>query len=287
VFGWRRLLVKSALSFLGWFSLWFLIVMVGAASHLRDVHSFIAAAMKIASYSASIAALFTIMFMIVPLFFWPWTRRGYGRQLEARFQQMSGPELDDQIEQCTREMHGTTDERTKRSLESWSQWLRDQRADRAGSIQTTLRSRLLSVRPSLRKLLTSAACAAVLIALGLTIIAVALLGGDRRGPIEEVRQTGFDWPKYIIGAALILGAIVPMIEAFTVRIDLTADELRKSAFGRTLWVLPREHVQLVEGDDSAWQVQDRRTNKPVGQLNPAQLEDSGFLALIVQLRGTS
>ena len=196
---------------------------------------------------------------------------------------MSTSELNQQIEQCDHEMEGTASARRRSALAAWRVWLDAKRIARTAGVAPR-RPERLTLRPARRKLIGSVACGGLILAVGLWIILLAIVGGDGGTGIKGFSGPNAVWTKSIIGGLLVLVTAIPLIEAITVRVDLTAVELSKRGWGRTLWSMPRKEVLLVLGDDGCWQVLDAGTQKRIGELNPHHFEDGELLALIGLLR---
>lgn len=283
LFSWRMQGVRLLLSLPVGMAFWFALLIIGAAFKTPDLAILVRIAPDMAVIAASLSALFSFFLVAMPQLMWPWTRRGYGRQLEARIEQMSASMLNQQIEQCDLELDSAASVRRRTTLAAWRHWLEAKRVARTVEI-TPQRQERLTLRPSRRKLITSAACGAVFLAVGLWFILLAILGGDGGTGIEGFSGPNAVWTKSVIGGLLVLVTAIPLLEAFTVRVDLTAVELRKRGWGRILWSISRENVSLALGDDGSWLVLNARTQKRIGELNPHHFEDGELLALVGRLR---
>lgn len=286
LFGWRRQGVHLLLSLAIWMAFWFAVMMVGAAIKSRDLQVLIDIAPKMAVVAAWLSALFSFFLVAGPVFAWPLTRRAFGRQLEARIEKMNESELNEQIELCDRELDSSVSVGRKAALAKWRVWLQAKQAARPLASGPQFHAQL-TLRPSRRKMITTVACGSGGLAAGLWLILLAILGGDGGTGIAGFSGPNAVWTKSIIGGLLVIVTAIPLIEALTVRVDLTAVELRKGAWGRRLWSIPTENVSLTLGDDGSWQITDVRTLKRVGDLNPHHFDDSQFLTLIGRLRPTA
>lgn len=283
LFSWRKQGIQLLLSLLIWMALWFALLIIVAAFKTRDLALLAGIVPDMAAFAASLAALFSFLLVVTPQLVWPWTRRGYGRELEARIEQMSISELGRQIEQCDLELDSVPAARKRAAIAAWRDWLEGKRVERVLD-GASHRLERLTLRPSRRKLIISTASGGIFLAVGLWFIVLAIVGGDGGTGIAGFSGPNAAWAKSIIGGLLVLGTTVPILEAFTVRVDLTAVELRKQGWGRTLWSIPTDNVSLALGDDGAWQVLDADSQKRIGELNPHHFEDSDLLDLIGRFR---
>ncbi len=279
----KQSVVQALRSFLIWMGLFFALLMIAAAFGSMEMKLLARVAPRMAAYAAGVAGLFTFALVALPLLAWPWARRGFGRRLDARIAQMSEAELDQQIELCRQELETAASASRRTELTAWSFWLQAKRAMRA-AVGDPQRQMRLTLLPSKRKLMTSAACGSIPLVAGFWIILLAILGGDGGTGLEGFTGPNTFWTKGVIGTLLVLGSAIPLLEAFTVRVDLTDTELRKRTLGRTLWSVPRQGVHLVMDDGGACQVLEANSQKKIGELNPLHFEDGQLLTLIGQLR---
>jgi hypothetical protein len=284
LFSWRTLGLKLLLNLLVWTTILFMVLMVGAAFKAPELEILLRIAPKTGLLSAGLSALVTFCSVVIPELARPWTRRAYGRQLEARIEQMSSAELQQQLKECDLELERTASARERTSLAAWRDWLELKRAERLRELPHRGR---LTLRPSRRKLILSTACGAVGMALGLWLILLAIVGGDGGTGIEGFRGPNGVWTKSVIGGLILLVTAVPILEAYTVRVELTADELRKQGWGIRLWSIPVANVSLSLGDDGCWLVADTRTQKRVGELNPHHFDDAELLTLLGRFRSAA
>lgn len=265
---------------------WFALLMIAAAFKTLDVAILVGVAPDIAVFAAGLSVLMTFGSVAMPELMWPWTRREYGRRLEGRIEQMNASELSQEIERCNLELSAAASAGRRTALVAWRQWLEAKRVERAPDV-TPHRREQLTLRPTRRKLIGSAVCGGLFMAVGLWFILLAVVGGDGGTGFDGFRGPNAFWAKSIIGGLIVLVTAIPLVEAFTVRVDLSAVELRKRAWGRTLWSLPTANVALTQGDDGSWQVLDTRHQKRIGWLDSKHFEDVEFLKLIERLRPAS
>jgi hypothetical protein len=273
-------------SFVLWTGILSALMVFLAVYETRELDSLVRVAPEMMVRAATFALVLTFLLVAMPLLSWPWSRREYGRQLVARIEQMSMSELDQMIEQCDRELDSAASTKRAAAVVAWRQWLETKRASHTsdGAIQPHER---LTLRPSRRNRVTSAACGGVFLVIGLWLILLAIIGGDGGTGIVGFSGPNAFWTKLAIGCLMVVVTVIPLVEAFTVRVDLTASELRKRGWGRLLWSIPRAAVSLVPGDEGCWEVFDARNNKRVGELNPQHFEDDEFLAVMGLLRPVS
>lgn len=283
LFSWRTQGVQLLLSLLVWMAFMVAVTIVMAVFETRDPELLIRWMPKMAVIAASFSVLITLLMAAIPPLTWPWARREYGLRLEARIEQMTMSELCQQIEQCDRELEIKPSSRQRRALVAWRNWLDTKRVARTAEITPQVLERLI-LKPARRKLFAAVACGGPFLAVGFWIIWLAIAGGDGGTGVKGFSGPNAVWTKSFIGSLLVIVTAIPLIEAFTVRVVLTAVELRKRAWGRTLWSVLREDVLLVSGYDGCWDVLDARTQKRLGELNPHHFEDGQLLALIGQLR---
>jgi hypothetical protein len=285
IFGWRRQGAQLVFSFMGWAVLWFAVTVGGSILRTpRSLESLRNVVPVAAVLALGMATLLTFLFVATPLLAWPWNRREFGRRLERRVAQMSDTELEVELELARAERRDANDARA-RGLELWIQWLEAQQAVQIAP-DTKREDRYLTLLPSRRKLAASTVCGAVPLAAGIWLLVLAVVGGDGGTGIEGFSGPNAVWVKAVIGGLLVVTTGVSLIEAFTVRVDLDANVIRKRAWWRVLWSVPRSDVAVEEDDSDTYRVLNRRTGETVGNLNLHHFENGQLLALIAELRRT-
>lgn len=283
IFGCRRQGAQLVLSFIGWAVFWFAVLVGGAILRTpRSLESLKNVVPDAAAFALVAATLFTVLFVAIPLLAWPWNRRGFGRRMELRIAQMSDAELEAELERCRAERRDAKDARAG-DLDVWIPWLEAQQSAQIAQ-HTKREDRCLTLLPSRRKLAASMACGGILLAAGAWLLVLAVVGGDGGTGIEGFSGPNADWVKAVIGGLLVVTTGVPLIEAFTVRVDLDAHVIRKRAWWRVLWSVPRSEVAVEENDNDTYRVVNRRTGEAVGDLNLHHFENGQLLALIAELR---